>query len=102
MPPPPCPAFTSTCPGGRRRRSTASSGTRPIDANTRSDYRWRLTAHLLPFFGAYRLDEIDRQLCLRFKEVKLREAEELRAAIAGGAVLRDRHGRRLRPLGWRR
>src|SRR4051812_6665581 len=74
-------------------------GHKPIDGNTRSDYRWRLTAHLLPFFGAYPLDEIDRRLCLRFKEVKLREAEELRAAIAAGAVLRDRHGRRLRPLG---
>src|SRR3954467_6587412 len=74
-------------------------GHKPIDANTRSDYRWRLTAHLLPFFGAYRLDEIDRQLFLRFKEAKLREAEELRAANAAGAVLRDRHGRRLRPLG---
>jgi integrase len=74
-------------------------GHKPIDANTRADYRWRLTAHLLPFFGAYRLDEIDRRLCLRFKEVKLREAEELRAAIAAGAVLRDRRGRRLRPLG---
>jgi hypothetical protein len=74
-------------------------GQKPIDANTRSDYRWRLTAHLLPFFGAYPLDEIDRQLCLRFKEAKLREAEELRTAIAAGAVLRDRQGRRLRPLG---
>src|SRR3954469_7378091 len=74
-------------------------GHKPIDANTRADYRWRLTVHLLPFFGAYPLDEIDRRLCLRFKEVKLREAEELRAAIAAGAVLRDRHGRRLRPLG---
>src|SRR3954469_23508002 len=74
-------------------------GHKPIDANTRADYRWRLTVHLLPFFGAYPLHEIDRRLCLRFKEVKLREADELRAAIAAGAVLRDRHGRRLRPLG---
>src|SRR3954452_2036856 len=74
-------------------------GHKPIDANTRADYRWRLTVHLLPFFGPYPLDEIDRQLCLRFKEAKLREADELRAAIAAGAVLRDRHGRRLRPLG---
>src|SRR3954451_2909141 len=74
-------------------------GHKPIDANTRADYRWRLTVHLLPFFGAYPLDEIDRRLCLRFKEAKLREAEELRSAIAAGAVLRDRHGRRLRPLG---
>src|SRR4051794_21906093 len=74
-------------------------GHKPIDGHTRADSRWRLTVHLLPFFGAYPLDEIDRQLCLRFKEAKLREAEELRAAIAAGAVLRDRHGRRLRPLG---
>src|SRR4051812_14767895 len=74
-------------------------GHKPIDATTAADYRWRLTAHLLPFFGAYRLDEIDRRLCLGFKEAKLREAEELRAVIAAGAVLRDRRGRRLRPLG---
>jgi hypothetical protein len=62
-------------------------------------YRWRLSVHLLPFFGAYPLDEIDRRLCLRFKEAKLREAEELRRAIAAGAVLRDRRGRRITPLG---
>ena len=54
---------------------------------------------LLPFFGAYRLDEIDRRLCERFKESKLREADELRTAIADGAVLRDGRGRKLQPLG---
>ena len=36
-------------------------GDTPIDANTQADYRWRLTVHLLPFFGEYRLDEIDRR-----------------------------------------
>ena len=30
-------------------------GDKPIDENTRSDYRWRLTRHLLPFFASYRL-----------------------------------------------
>ena len=65
-------------------------GDRPIDANTESDYRWRLTRHLLPFFATYRLDEIDRELCLAFKAHKLRESAELRAAIAAGADLRDR------------
>jgi len=74
-------------------------GHKPIDDNTRADERWRLTGHLLPFFGDYRLDEVDRCLCSQFKETKLREAEELRAAIAAGAVLRDRCGRRLGPLG---
>ena len=74
-------------------------GDKPIDANTQADYRWRLTVHLLPFFGEYRLDEIDRRVCLRFKETKLRESEELRRAIAAGAELRDRRGRRITPLG---
>jgi integrase len=74
-------------------------GDKPIDANTQADYRWRLSVHLLPFFGTYALDEIDRRLCLRFKEEKLREAEELRRAMAAGADLRDRRGRGITPLG---
>jgi len=74
-------------------------GDRPIDINTENDYRWRLGRHLLPFFGEYRLDEIDSALCLAFKAHKLREAAEVRAALAAGAVLRDSNGRRQRPLG---
>ena len=38
-------------------------------------------------------------LCLAFKAHKLREAAELRAAIAAGAVLREPNGRRQQPLG---
>jgi len=74
-------------------------GDRPIDTNTENDYRWRLGRHLLPFFGEYRLDEIDSTVCLAFKAHKLREAAELRAAIAAGAVIREASGRRQRPLG---
>src|SRR3954447_25422762 len=60
-------------------------GDRPIDTNTENDYRWRLDRHLLPFFGEYRLDEIDARLCVAVKAHKLREVAELRAAIAVGA-----------------
>jgi len=74
-------------------------GDRPIDPNTQADYLWRLRRHLLPFFGATPLDEIDRELCLRFKAAKLQEAAELRTALAAGADIRDRRGRRERPLG---
>ena len=73
-------------------------GDKPIDANTQADYRWRLSRHLLPFFAGYGLDAIDRQLCLAFKSHKLREASELREAVAAGADLRDQRGRRLQPL----
>jgi hypothetical protein len=38
-------------------------------------------------------------VCLRFKETKLRESEDLRRAIAAGAELRNRRGRRITPLG---
>ena len=78
---------------------TGVLGDRPIDTNTHNDYRWRLARHLLPFFGEYRLDEIDAKLCVAFMAHKLREAAELRAATAAGAVLRDSNGRRQRPLG---
>src|SRR5215211_2800668 len=71
---------------------------KPIDANTESDYRWRLTRHLLPYFAAHPVDGIDAELCLAFKEHKLKEASEIREALAAGADLRDRHGRRMRPL----
>ena len=74
-------------------------GDRPIDANTEADYRWRLGKHLLPYFATYRLDEVDPALCQAFKAAKLREAAELREAIAAGAVLRDHRGVRQRPLG---
>ena len=74
-------------------------GGKPISENTIRDYRWRLHQHLLPFFGHYRLDEIDRRLCLEFKERKLREASEQREAIRAGADLRDHRGRRVVPLG---
>jgi hypothetical protein len=36
-------------------------GEKPLDANTRRDYRWR-AGHLKRFFGRYRLDEIDGDL----------------------------------------
>ena len=73
-------------------------GEKPIDTSSYADYRWRLSCHLLPFFGSYRLGHIDRALCLRFKAEKLREAQELREALAGGAVIRDKRGRRRVPL----
>ncbi len=73
-------------------------GEGPIDANTEADYRWRLSCHLLPFFAAHQLGEIDRALCLAFKAHKLREAHDLREAIAAGAEIRDQRGRRRVPL----
>src|SRR4051794_6044941 len=93
------PTFHAYASWWLRAKVNGVIGRRPIDENTEADYRWRLSVHLLPFFGAYRLDEIDRKLCERFKDAKLREAEELRVAIAGGAELRDARGRRLQPLG---
>ena len=40
-----------------------------------------------------------RGACQAFKAAKLREAAELRQAIAAGAVIRDHRGRRTQPLG---
>jgi integrase len=74
-------------------------GDRAIGPNTEADYRSRLANHLLPYFGEYPMNEIDGELCLAFKAHKLQEAAELRRSLDAGAALRDRHGRRVRPLG---
>ena len=67
-PPPPrqptpsgCPTFHEYASGWLQAKIDGVLGERPIDANTESDYRWRLANHLLPFFGEYRLDEIDAE-----------------------------------------
>ena len=103
-PPPPAaqhgvPTFHEYASAWLQAKLDGTIGDRPIDTNTESDYRWRLSAHLLPFFAEHRLDEIDSPLCQAFKSTKLRESAELREAIAAGAMLRDRRGRRVRPLG---
>ena len=73
-------------------------GDHSIAANTEGGYRWILGCHLLPFFDRYRIEEIDRELCLTFKAQKVREAAELRELVAAGADIRDRRNRRQVPL----
>lgn len=41
--------------------------------NTQLDYEWQLTHHLLPFFAAFRLDEIDVRLVDRYRHAKVSE-----------------------------
>jgi integrase len=74
-------------------------GEKPISKNTHAGYRTMLQRHLLPFFGRYRVDEINRDLCAAFKKHKIQEANELREALAAGADLRDERNRKLVPLG---
>lgn len=79
-------------------RITGEIGRKPIAENTARDARTQLR-HLNAFFGRYRLDEIDRDLCRAFKRHKLQEASEIREALTAGADLRDHRNRRLKPLG---
>ncbi|HXE45394.1 MAG TPA: site-specific integrase [Conexibacter sp.] len=58
-----------------------------------------LRNHILPVFGPYRLDEITKKMCEDFKGKLIREARELREAIAAGADIRDERRRRKKPLG---
>jgi integrase len=45
------------------------------------DYRWALSYHLLPFFAAYRLSQIDAALVDRYKAAKAREGTLCAAQI---------------------
>jgi hypothetical protein len=57
-------------------------GKKPISTNTHAGYLISLQNHLLPFFGRYRLDQIDKDLCTEFKKHLIKEAHELREALA--------------------
>ncbi len=74
-------------------------GEKPIRPTTAAKYRWRIESHLLPFLASYRLDKIDRDLCLAFKAHLLKQSRELRESIDAGADIRDGNGRRVKPLG---
>jgi integrase len=73
-------------------------GKRPITKRTHDGYLSMLRKHLLPFFGRYRLDEIDDELCAAFRTHKIQEAHELKEALDAGADLRDERNRKLEPL----
>jgi integrase len=66
-------------------------------ANTRADYRWRLEAHLLPFFEAMTVDQITGAVVKRYVAEKIAEGQRIREAAENGKPLMqdytDRHGR---------
>jgi integrase len=74
------------------------NGEKPISKGTEKNYRCRLECHIVPFFERYRLDEIDRKLCLAFKAHLLEQSRKLREAITAGADLRDEHNQKIVPL----
>jgi integrase len=74
-------------------------GKKPITKGTHDGYLSMLRRHLLPFFGRYRLDEIDDALCAEFRKYKIKEAHELKEALDAGADVRDERNRKLDPLG---
>ena len=49
---------------------------------TRIDYRWRLSAHLLPYFADHRLSQITVEEVDRYRREKVRKREALEAARA--------------------
>jgi integrase len=84
---------------------------RELRPRTRIDYEWQLTHHLLPFFARHRLSEITVEEVDRYRNSKVREAEDIAAAInqardgraeAPTVEVTDRQGntyiRQLKPL----
>jgi integrase len=69
-----------------------------ISENTRADYLWQLSNHLLPYFGHYRLGEITPRLVEDFKERKLDQRAQLIAAMREGARIVHPSGQPQRPL----
>jgi integrase len=93
------PFFRDYAPAWLEAKVEGLYGSRPIGEGTHKDYSWRLRRYLTPFFGRYRMSEIDRELCLSFKAHLLRSSRELHEAIEAGAEPRDEYGRREVALG---
>jgi hypothetical protein len=72
-----------------------AEGLRP---KTRQDYEWQLRKHLLPYFAEYGVTDIDRSVVERYREKKLLEREQVRAALPAGRPMRDQRGQRREPL----
>jgi integrase len=68
--------------------------------NTRLDYQWQLTHHLLPFFAQHRLSQITAREIDRYTAAKVREAARLAEARAEWQARLDREtdGRKRREL----
>lgn len=75
----------------RKRRK----GLRP---NTLADMLNKLSAHLLPFFGDYWVDEISEELVEEYLDRKQAENDRLAALKAIGRPALNRAGRPLRPV----
>ncbi len=107
QPPPPEPAlvriptFHEYASAWLQGKIDGTLGDKPLAPSTAQGYSGLLRCYLLPFFARRRLDEIDRKLCLAFKAKLVRESTELREAIAAGADIRDKRGRRRTPIGAR-
>ncbi|MBK5218939.1 MAG: tyrosine-type recombinase/integrase [Thermoleophilia bacterium] len=57
-----------------------------------------MLAHVLPFFGDWRVDEIDIEAVDAYRAHKVAESEARRRALERGRPGRDRNGRAIRPL----
>ena len=65
---------------------------------TQQDYEWQLRKHLPPFFAKFAVADIDIALVERYREEKLIEREQVKAAAAAGHPFRDRRGQLRKPL----
>lgn len=69
-----------------------------LRASSLADMLNKLQSHLLPFFGEYRVDQIDEQLIEDYIERKQRENDRLAAAASIGRPYLNKAGRPHRPV----
>ncbi len=69
-----------------------------LEDNSRKDVWWRLTKHLIPFFGPYPLGAFDKKLVKEFRRFKLAERDRLAERIQAGQRPLDGRGQPLKPL----
>jgi hypothetical protein len=76
-------------------------GEAPLADNTHADYLWRLSKHILPFFGRIPVAQINDRHCQEFRAKLFADRAALIGVIEAGGRPTGRDGRPRKPLSLR-
>ena len=83
------------------RRQRGEIGDEPLSESSHKDYLWRLSKHILPFFGRLAVAQISDVDCRRFRAKLFTDREDIAKIIAAGGRPTHPNGQARRPLSQR-
>lgn len=95
------PSFHEYASEWLERRRIGEIGDEPLAESTHTHYYWRLSKHILPFFGRMPIGEIADTDCRSFRAKLFSDREQLTQILAAGGTSTYPSGQPRRPLSQR-